>query len=57
MPPRPFIFGQPRAHQTTRLRRLFEKFALALAAALLLSIFLFVLVHLNEAVRDWGAHN
>ena len=39
------------------MRRLLERFALVLAGAVLLSIFLFALLHLNEAIRDWGANN
>ena len=57
MQPRPLIFAQPRVQHATRLRRLLEKFALALAGAVLLGMFLFVLVHLNEAVRDWGVND
>jgi hypothetical protein len=51
MQPRPLAYGQPRAHPAARIRRLLEKFALALAAAALISTFLFALGHLNEAVR------
>lgn len=50
MPARPLVLGQSRAHHAARTRRLLEKLGLALAGAALLCIFLFTLVHLNEAV-------
>jgi len=43
-------FGPSRAHHAARICRLLEKLGLALAGAALLCIFLFTLVHLNEAV-------
>ena len=51
MQARPLAIGNARAQHAARTRRLLEKLALALAAAALLCIFLFTLVHLNEAVR------
>jgi Excalibur calcium-binding domain len=48
---RPPPHGLSRLHPSARLRRLLEKFALALAGAALLSTFLFTLVHLNKAVN------
>ena len=45
-----FDSGTSRAYHAARRRRLLGKFAFALAGAALLSIFLFVLVHLNEAL-------
>ena len=43
------------SRNSARLRRLLEKFALAIAGGVLLSIFLFTLVHVNEAVNRFRA--
>jgi hypothetical protein len=57
MSARPLAIGLSRAYRATRTRRLAEKFALALAGAALLSAFLFVLVHVGEAVSILRADN
>jgi len=49
--------GRPLAHgqrARARLRRLLEKFAIALGGAALLSVLLFAAAHLNEAIT--GTH-
>jgi hypothetical protein len=50
MQARSLAFGPSRTHHAARIRRLLEKLGLALAAAALLCLFLFTLVHINEAV-------
>src|SRR5579871_3521633 len=47
---RPLAYGQSRAHREARTRRLLEKFVFGLAGAALLSVLLFVLVQINEAI-------
>ena len=45
---RPLAFGQ--VAREARMRRLLEKFAIALGGAALLCVLLFAAVHLNEAI-------
>ena len=52
---RPLVWDKSRAHRQARLRRLLEKFALALTGALVLYIFLFILGHINEAMSGTRA--
>lgn len=47
---RPIAYGPSRAHREARTRRLLEKFAIALAGAALLSVFLFLLVQFNDVI-------
>lgn len=53
----PLVYRPSKTYRAARHRRLLEKFALALVGAALLATFLFALVHLNEAVRNWGVNN